>query len=118
MPVLNFQERFAPLVKSRRKRQTIRAFGKRRYRPGDRLYLYTGLRTKRCSKLGEAICKSVTPVVISPNGVFVDGGLLMGRRFVDFAIADGFESTADFREFFQRHYNYHREPFYGRLIQW
>jgi hypothetical protein len=59
MPTLNFQTRFAELVKNGTKRQTIRKVGKRFVCPGDILYLYTGQRTKECQRLGSVICKGV-----------------------------------------------------------
>ena len=82
------------------------------------LYLYTGQRTRHCRKLAEAVCRAVTPIVISPEGVRLDGELLLGARLEDFAKADGFKSVADFRAFFQRAYDYHTEPFYGWVIEW
>ncbi len=53
MPSLNFQARFAPLVESGEKRQTIRAYRKdgRDPKRGDKLYLFTGMRTKACRPL-------------------------------------------------------------------
>ena len=46
MPILNFKKEFAELVATGKKRQTIRATRKKPITVGDRLYLYTGLRTK------------------------------------------------------------------------
>jgi hypothetical protein len=41
----------------RPKRQTIRAFGKRRHaRAGEILQHYTAMRTKQCTKIGDARC--------------------------------------------------------------
>jgi hypothetical protein len=52
MPAYNFQKQFAPLVQSGEKRQTIRTLGKRSHaQPGNKLQLYTGMRTKQCRKL-------------------------------------------------------------------
>ena len=118
MPALNFQKRFATLVESGRKRQTIRPEGKRSYRSGKTLYLYVGQRTQHCRKLGEAVCRAVKPIVINPEGVWVGGERLYGAKLEAFARADGFASSAEFRDFFQRRYNYHTEPFYGRVIEW
>jgi len=67
MPALNFKSRFAPAVElglanplaPGAKRCTIRATRKRPICPGDRLSLYTGMRTKACRKLGEAECRTV-----------------------------------------------------------
>ena len=118
MPAINFEPRFAALVESGRKRQTIRPEGKRFYRSGKTLYLYTGQRTRHCRKLGESVCTAVKPITISAEGVWVDGERLYGSRLEGFAKADGFASSAEFRDFFQRAYDYHTEPFYGWVIEW
>lgn len=60
MPALNFKKRFEPMIESGDKRQTIRAKRKdcRDPKEGQTLYLYTGMRSKGCRKLGEAPCLS------------------------------------------------------------
>ena len=70
MPALNFKAEFAPLVESGEKRQTIRKLRKdgRDPKVGDALYLYTGMRTKKCRKLGIAPCESVQPIEIDEYG--------------------------------------------------
>ena len=67
MPAYTFQSRFAPLVASGEKRQTIRAIGKRRHAAvGDRIQLYTGMRTKACRKLvtPDPVCTFAAAVYI------------------------------------------------------
>lgn len=76
MPLLNFELRFAGLIESGEKRQTIRAQRKYPIKAGDKLYLYTGVRTKNCRKLKTkfdktdedgktfVICKSVQKIII------------------------------------------------------
>lgn len=58
MPSLNFKNRFVPLIESGAKRQTIRKLGKRYFIAGDKLYLFSGLRTKNCHRIfsGLIIC--------------------------------------------------------------
>ena len=51
MPALNFKKQFAEKVETGEKRQTVRAKRKRAFVVGDKLYLYTGMRTKYCRKL-------------------------------------------------------------------
>src|SRR4051812_30290134 len=69
MPAYSFKERFIPMILDGTKRQTIR---KRRLKGfakiGDTLYLYFGLRTKFCRKLGEEICTDVRTIHISAKG--------------------------------------------------
>jgi len=122
MPALNFKQRFAPLVESGAKRQTIRAMRKdgRDPAPGDVLHHYTGMRTKACRKLREEVCTSAEPIGILTDGrvLLVDGN---GVRFLDpmaigeLAEADGFCSVGEFYDFFNKT---HGLPFNGLLIKW
>ena len=129
MPALNFQERFAPLVESGEKRQTIRAYRKDKRDPkvGDTLYLYTGMRTKACRKLMESRCTDVRRFEIH---VTDEGGLywLLGEDATDdhcqvlttdecaqIAIADGFNGHYAMTDWFDKT---HGLPFEGLLIRW
>lgn len=64
MPAYNFQPRFAPFVGSGEKPCTIRLPRKRPTVPGDRLYLYTGQRTKACRLLRVETCLAVVLLYI------------------------------------------------------
>lgn len=113
MPALNFQKQFAGAVERGEKRQTIRAPRKdgRDPKPGDTLYLYTGMRTKACRKLGEVVCSGVLRVRIGlggPEGSSMD-------EAITFAQADGFRDWLAMRQWFERT---HGLPFEGFLIQW
>ena len=122
MPLLGFQSRFAPLVESGEKRQTIRAYRKdgRDPREGDRLYLWTGLRTKGARKLGESNCISARPLTLRFEhgaGMF---GTMNGRRLAfdeleEIAMSDGFYGTEEMAEWFS---STHGLPFRGLLIEW
>lgn len=93
MPALNFKKQFAPLVESGGKRQTIRARRKdgRDPRPGQTLYLYTGMRTQVCRKLGEVECKKTEAIAIEENYDIIVGthGLSIEEE-CKLAEADGF----------------------------
>lgn len=136
MPLLGFQSRFAQLVESGEKRQTIRAYRKdgRDPKPGDRLYLWTGLRTKGARKLGEAVAIRVTPIEIRRRmawlpgvrnrwlkiDVYLEGPRggrrkLTSREVVALSIRDGFTGPALFGFFFELN---HGLPFHGLLIEW
>lgn len=67
MVAFNFMPQFAPLVASGTKTQTIRQTA--RAKPGDRLQLYTGQRTKACRKLvdPDPVCTLVDYVGIRPT---------------------------------------------------
>jgi len=116
VPALNFQKRFAPMVESGEKSQTIRATRKRPFKEGDTLYLYTGMRTKVCRKLGEVVCTGAVKFYLSDRCVQVNGQSLLtpaGRD--EFAWADGFTDMEDMAQWFEET---HGLPFYGQLIKW
>lgn len=116
MPALNFKARFAAPVESGQKRCTIRA--ERRYpiKFGDRLYLYTGMRTKQCRKLGEAICVEASDLYISDGRRVTVGNVRLDMlEEIALSRADGFDRLRDFIQFFQETYGL---PFEGQLIKW
>ncbi len=102
------------------KRTTIRKPG--RAKPGDTLYLYTGLRTKRCQKLGEVLCLFVTPIFVwrTQDGipmVELSGRLLDDEQIDRLARIDtaGLWRMPQLVNFFGKHYGL---PFHGELIGW
>lgn len=125
MVAYNFQARFADAVERGEKRQTIRLVGKRRHaRPGERVQLYTGMRTKSCRLLGEATATHVAPVRIEATHMKMDGHRLPGTLWHrdqaeqtdnEFAEADGFACFADMADWF---HTTHGLPFEGVVIFW
>ena len=140
MPALGFKQEFGPAVENglalrrgdRRwphpgvmpKVQTIRANRKdgRDPKPGQPLYLFTGMRTKRSRRLGEAECVSVGPLWINgsvlhvlDHWMFRLGAWDRRTRAHRFAEADGFRNAEAMWEFFER---VHGLPFEGYLIRW
>jgi len=122
MPAFNFQKRFAEKVESGEKKQTIRARRKdgRNPRVGQTAYLYFGMRTKSCRKLGEDIITSVEPITIERNGpAFVN--VTTYRGYLGYfekevlANEDGFSTFTEMLEWFE---TTHSLPFYGFLIKW
>ncbi|MEG2173451.1 MAG: ASCH domain-containing protein [Desulfovibrionaceae bacterium] len=120
MSAYNFQARFASLVESGVKRQTIRATGKRRHaRLGEPVQLYTGMRTRFCRKLikPDPICIQTQSIeMVEFNSVvliFINGELVQDAEAL--AVADGFYTFVDFINFFRR---VHSFPFHGVLIRW
>ena len=124
MPAINFQKRFAPLVESGVKTQTIRPKRKDGRNPheGDTLYLYVGQRTKGCRKLGEGICTKVLQFILFEDGrVIVDTDDLDVADKDELAIKDGFKDFDEMYDFFSRQYWESEDfglPFYGLLIEW
>ena len=122
MPALNFQRQFATAVESGEKRQTIRAYrkGGRDPKPGDTLYLYTGMRTKQCRRLCVVRCLSADPVRIDALGYdrlphSLHGDRREGPSPDSFARRDGFANFAEMRDWFQKT---HGLPFSGLRISW
>ena len=117
MPALNFQARFAPLVVSGKKRQTIRAYRKdgRDPKPGDMLYLYTGQRTRRCSFLGSYICAERHVICFDREELQIDNRECGSSEAQCIAEADGFRDWHTFVDWFDR---VHGLPFEGLLIRW
>jgi len=123
MPAYNFMERFAPLVESGEKRQTIRQTDKGA-KPGDTAYLYTGQHTKQCRKLGEGLILSVLPIEIArlslgepyaAIGVMPSTTYLAGERLDYFSKADGFSGGEEMVAWFEKQYGL---PFFGYLHEW
>lgn len=115
MPALNFKKRFAEAVEAGWKLQTIRAPRKRPIKPGDRLYLYTGMRTKGCRKLGEGRCTATTKIGVREHGITCGLQIVIARWRESFAELDGFGSWIEMREWFRKEYEL---PFTGVLIEW
>lgn len=115
MPALNFQKQFAGDVESGKKHQTIRATRKNPVKAGDALYLYTGMRTKYCRKLRDAICKEVFNIEIKEDEILLDGVSLTGREKEQLATDDGLNCLDDMIDWFG---NTHGLPFKGQLIVW
>jgi len=120
MPAYNFKERFAADIETGSKRQTIRRKRKRPTVVGDILYLYTGMRTKKCRKLREATCESVVPVLIMGLyniTVYPEDNerrrALSGPEIDQLAEDDGFASASGLARFFWKDL-----PFKGEIIRW
>ena len=112
---------FIDKILSGEKRQTIRKAGKKwdKVKVGDKLTLYTGLRTKECRKLGEAEVESIEDIEIE-IGFFGSsvcwGGIEATEDEVrEIAKADGFDCIRDFLAFFHDHYG---DNFTGKIIKW
>ncbi len=128
--LVGFKERFADLVESGKKRQTIRAPRKdgRVPKVGERVYLYTALRTQAARKLGEGVVQSVHTLRLErrpgdgrPIFADFDGGYI-GLRYKDpdrferdIATRDGFSSPREMLDWFKHN---HSLPFDGTVIRW
>jgi hypothetical protein len=121
MPALSFKKQFASDVEYGIKCQTIRALRKRPIKTGDMLYLYTGMRTKGCRKLGEAFCRQVRHIRIIEGidpwtyEIILDGEKLSEIQKYFLAKADGFANADKLFTFFREE---HGIPFEGHIYNW
>ena len=122
MAAYNFKKQFAPAVKSGEKRCTMRQRRKNGYVPkiGELIDLYTGMRSKGCTKLCRVMVKLVRPITIicdddDRTHVHLDGRELMLHQVKDLAVQDGFGSIAEFRGFFRGQYGTQAHLY---LIEW
>ena len=127
MPALNFQKQFVPRIESGEKRMTIRS-RKHPIKEGDRLYLYTGQRTKDCQKIAESICCRTQSIIISKyqldsySRVFLDYEQLCAAHVRELAVKDGFQNVEEFFQFFFSSPKVQTKglvtSFSGQLIKW
>lgn len=122
MVAYSFQRRFAQPIRDNIKLQTIRADRRRHARPGERLQLFTGMRTVHCEKICEdRLCLAVVPLLIDFDPVGLITKVTQDGHQVDdidaFAIADGFECLADMSGFWVMQHGLSRR-FDGVLVTW
>lgn len=100
MGLYNFQARFVPFIRSGEKKHTIRAVRAHPDKPGNVLYLYTGLRTKEAKLIKRVECVKVETIEIhgySPTEsgeVIIEGVTLSNDEREAFALRDGFQPSA------------------------
>jgi hypothetical protein len=125
MPLIGFKKQFAEAVKSGVKSQSIRPIGNRKYKVGDTLFAYSGLRTKYCKKLGEFKITEVGNLYFffeQDSLLFpvVNGNALHSTEREKFAKQDGFDSWMEMRDWFVKEYGIeglaHEATF--RVIRW
>lgn len=116
MPLFNFKKCFSEDVRAGRKHQTIRQKRQNRPRPGQTAFLFTGLRTASCVRLGEYPIVAVSDIVITKKSVTIEGEVLQTHKEKsEFAKADGFTCFRALTLFFEKE---HGLPFNGDLIIW
>lgn len=123
MPAFNFKKRFAPAVEAGIKRQTIRRAFPRGAGPGAPAYLYTGMRTRQCRKLGEGVITNVLAVEIGRHEcsepychvAMPTPRLLVHGDLDTFARDDGFRDAEEMVAWFEEQGPL---PFKGWLTLW
>lgn len=119
MPAYNFKAQFVSLIQSGAKTTTVRKVRKRPTLVGDRLYLYHGMRSKRCILVKTTTCAKVTPIAIYTSccsGMVILGDTeLNPKKISTLAARDGFQDISSFLGFFAENYG---PNFAGELIEW
>ena len=122
MTAYSFKARFAEPIEQRHKRQTIRADRKRHARPGERIQLYVGMRTKHCRKIiPDPVCVAIhaVKIVYSEKQIYaisVDGIELGYTAMEEFARSDGFDNLHSMCEFWNKEHGGYQ--FEGVIIKW
>ena len=115
MRVIMVKNRFAPMILSGRKTQTIRKTA--RFVPGDLLSLRrwagAAYRTPQL-KISDGWCTSVAGIDVSEKGLSIDFNPLGIDAATAFAWQDGFDSLDEFISFFEVNYSL---PFTGYVIR-
>lgn len=106
MPAYNFKAQFAPAVEAGHKLCTIRG---RAAKVGTTAYLYTGMRTKACRKLGQGRIVHCANITLgysesgAPRAIFGEHHIGY-TEFRELAEADGFATPRDMVDFFRDQY--------------
>ncbi|MFO0729377.1 MAG: MT-A70 family methyltransferase [Nitrospiraceae bacterium] len=80
MVAYSFKSRFLPPIARGLKRQTIRAPRSRHARPGERLQLYAGMRTRHCYKIiPDPVCLEVCDIELHVGAAIIDDIGLVAR---------------------------------------
>lgn len=122
MPAYNFQRQFVEPILSLEKPHTIRPERKNPTEVGDMLYLYTGMRTKKCKLIATSSCIDVKwiGIYIRPHSepfVMLSGNVFSSFELRRLVRRDGFANEDDFFTFFLRYPREVREHDL-RLILW
>lgn len=117
---LGFKRQFASGVADGTKRQTVRRERSDRLRPmvGDRVTLYTGLRTAKCERIGAGTVTACFGLMIrfEDGALFFDGEQVSHLRAETFAQQDGFGSYDEMQDWI--HETHGPRDFHGFCVQW
>jgi len=118
----NFSPLFVDKVAAGAKLQTVRAWRKdgKVPRPGDRVRLYAGLRTRKARLLVDSVVVECFPVTMNlsddEHPLLVSNGIRLHRgEATSFAQLDGFPGFAAMADWFKRT---HGEEFDGFCVRW
>lgn len=121
--ILGFKQQFKQLILAGTKIHTIREDKNDRIKPGMKLQLATGVRTKQYECFAEKECVSVQQITIiyeyiMPVGetlsIIIDDRSIGSEELEKLAKNDGFKNASDLLDFFVGTTDY----FTGKIIHW
>ena len=132
MPAFSFKKQFRPPVEDGTKRHSIRAKRSRPWLVGDKLALYTGMRTNSCRLIFRTVVTKVQDITIRQSKtrhfpeipdlgawpyleIHIDGIALSDDEMEALAKADGFGSLFSMAMFWEQNNAF---PFSGDMIHW
>ena len=115
MTAFSFKPEFVGKIMSGEKLSTIRST--KRCDVGDAMQLYTGLRTKKCTKLMDSVCIGVAPILVSARSLWklgeTEGNVKPSAAPLH--EQEGFMNVLDMVEFFREEYGL---PYRGWIHAW
>lgn len=115
MTAFSFKPEFVGKIFSGEKRSTIRST--KRCEVGETMQLYTGLRTKKCRKIMDAVCIGVAPILVSKKSFWKLGETEGNVRpsVAPLHEQEGFMNVQDMVDFFAEEYGL---PYRGWIHAW
>lgn len=116
--VIAFKQQFKQPILDKKKVHTLREDKHNRWKPGMKMHMATGVRTKNYNQFNLEVCQSTQNIKITNKSnylneteVTVDGRQLSESEIQQLAWNDGFENLVDFWWWFQ-------DGFTGKIIHW
>lgn len=120
--VIGFNPQFVLPILTRTKTHTVREDIHNRWKPGMKMHMATGVRTKQYSQFFESYCQCVQSVeihfhnILLYNKVIVDNRELTFEEMKLFAKNDGFDDVCDFLFWFEDKAK--NNVYKGKVIHW
>ena len=126
--VIAFNKQFKDAILSGEKKHTIREDKHNRWKPGMKMHMATGVRTKEYNQFFEAVCLSTQEIEIRITRVShgidyleveVDGKTLKHIETWDLSLNDGLKNVMGFYEYFNNCCKGEiARSFKGKIIHW
>ena len=114
--LLGFKKIYVDKIKDGSKTTTIRTLRKIKPKIGEKIFMYSGLRTSNCQKIGEATVSQVYDIKIQAPEIYVNEVKMDLQSKNNIARNDGFDCPADL--FGAICNTYGAGIFHGSLIVW